>query len=161
MNTFFYDDDEIRRKNRIHFCYLFVLEGLSKSDDNHWSFDEEGQFFNVYNVFKMKKRKKIESGPIVYEETELGTNKEGYGFYIVEINELESIEIHTSWYVYPDGTCFYEYESDADEGIGAKVQSGTFDKVKYQDIVRQMDNLETGWMDELIFPEDECSDSME
>lgn len=59
MNTFFYDDDEIRRKNRIHFCYLFVLEGLSKSDDNHWSFDEEGQFFNVYNVFKMKKRKKM------------------------------------------------------------------------------------------------------
>ena len=96
----------------------------------------------------MEYTQKIETGPIKSIESN-GSIRNGYGYFLTEIwgGDLKGLESCTGWDIYPDGTCSYFWE----QGICSDFKMGTFDGSKYDDIVRQMENLTDGWEKELNF----------
>ena len=93
----------------------------------------------------------ITTGPIVKDKDH---KKDGYYYRIKEIwgGDLNGAEDFYYWVIYPDGTCGMGYDSEA-EGYTYEIE-GTFDVSRYDEIVRQMENLEKGWREKLEWDEE-------
>lgn len=93
----------------------------------------------------------ITTGPIVKDKD---NEKEGYFYRIKEVwgGQFNGAENFYYWAIYTDGTCAKGYDSEA-EGFWYDIK-GTFDKSRYEMIVNQIENLATGWQEELHWDED-------
>ena len=93
----------------------------------------------------------ITTGPFVDDKDH---KEEGYYYRIKEIwgGEFNGGEDCYYWAIHPDGTCTMGYDGEVDRYYYEI--KGTVDKSMYEEIVRQMENLEKGWKEILVWDEE-------
>ena len=111
----------------------------------------------------MTKEKKIECHPI--DGALKNHFGEGYYYGITitsDYGEGEKEEERTDWYICPNGTfssdtdCWSSYEPSQHISCG-----GTFDSLKYNEYVKQMQEFKEDWEEELEYNDDLYFDSIE